>query len=333
MKDAHMTFDFPKLPIDKDQSIWLEALYEKWRSHQEIDVRELKAKLRGQIDKDFDPSSVNPWASIGGRTLTVLGLWLVHPEDQTIQLVETFLHEIQEYVLKNPTIASIPLEEVSITDQLTVEEKVRLLALVRDFADGAWHIMTTRDPNTKVITSRLEVSGEPGFDFFYQYTGLEQLIEKKFQPRKQSVFEIPQPILFESRFEPNTAFILMSMDKNNDELIDVHRTIKEVCTSFDIKALRADDIEHSEKITDVILNQIRHSEHLIVDLTGERPNVYYEVGYAHAINKHPIFYRKKDTRLQFDLSGYNVPEYKNITDLKDQLTRRLEAVLGKKPNI
>ncbi len=132
-------------------------------------------------------------------------------------------------------------------------------------------------------------------------------------------------------YRPNTAFIMMPIDNKIPENEDVYGAYKECFSKFGIKAVRADEIEHEDVVTKRIIEEIKTSEFLVGDLTNERPSVYYEIGYAHSLGRRVILYRKIGTSIHFDLAAYNCPEYKNITELKSIVMKRLEETTNRKP--
>ena len=73
-------------------------------------------------------------------------------------------------------------------------------------------------------------------------------------------------------YEPDTAFVMMQIDPTKPFLEDVYNAIKDSFAQFEITAVRADEIEHQDVITDKIVERIKTSEFLIADLTGERPS-------------------------------------------------------------
>ena len=116
---------------------------------------------------------------------------------------------------------------------------------------------------------------------------------------------LPNLINDEVPIQKNFVFIVMAMDPKEPEIPDIHDTIKEACSDVGMLAQRVDeDYKGGVLITPKLLNHIRTAELVVADLTFGRPNVYYEVGFAHAYNKKVILTIKAGHEVHFDLKGY-----------------------------
>jgi hypothetical protein len=122
------------------------------------------------------------------------------------------------------------------------------------------------------------------------------------------------------------AFIAMPMDPDDTGLVDVLDAIKEAARRCGLNAERVDEPQSNERITDRILESIRKAEYVIADLTGSKPNVFFEAGYAHGIGKVPIYVARQGTQLEFDLKDYPVIFFRGMKELKDALEKRLRGL-------
>jgi len=108
-----------------------------------------------------------------------------------------------------------------------------------------------------------------------------------------------------------TAFIIMPIKQELDMTLAI---ITEVCENLNIKAQRADDITKQDIIMSSILNGIAKSEIVIVDITGNNPNVFYELGIAHTLKHRQsviIITQDKDIprSTPFDLRHWSIISY------------------------
>jgi hypothetical protein len=149
-----------------------------------------------------------------------------------------------------------------------------------------------------------------------------------FRAEKQSVEEQPPEAIAKKIAESNAAFIIMAFTDQGTgflPIVDIHAAIKRGCDTAGVRAHRVDEVEHSGPITQLLLDQIKLHRFLISDLTHERPNVYYEVGCAHGIQKEVILTAQKGTQVHFDIASYNVIFYGSATELETRVAKRLQA--------
>lgn len=122
------------------------------------------------------------------------------------------------------------------------------------------------------------------------------------------------------------AFVVMQFTEEFNNLYK--EVIKPICEDFGYEVERADEFYTSTPILNDIIKSIKNSSIIIAEITPDNPNVFYEVGYAHAINKPTILLsEKKREKLPFDISGFRTLFYENSISGKSQVEKSLKKYL------
>lgn len=96
-------------------------------------------------------------------------------------------------------------------------------------------------------------------------------------------------------------------------------------------AHRVDLEEYTGAIIEEVRRHLRQSEVVIVDLSESKPNVLYEAGFAHALEKPTIHICSTSlASLPFDVRNFNTIQYRKgqTYKLRRPLTRRLNAAIS-----
>lgn len=135
---------------------------------------------------------------------------------------------------------------------------------------------------------------------------------------------------FRADTEKAKAFIVMQFSSPFNEIYT--DCIKKACEDHGLEPVRADELYGPGMIIQDISDQIVSSQVVIADITPANPNVYFEVGYAHALKKPAILLAEKGTKLPFDLSGFRALFYENTIagrrHFEEGLRKHLTAIMG-----
>lgn len=136
------------------------------------------------------------------------------------------------------------------------------------------------------------------------------------------------------------AFIAMWFDPSTDEAYN--KGFYPAVERAGYRGLRIDKKEHSNKIDDEIITEIRRSRFLIADFTCmqlkinddiqhlARGGVYYEAGFAQGLGIPVIWTVRSDqiSNVHFDTRQYNHITWNSPSDLEEKLYNRIGAWIG-----
>lgn len=104
--------------------------------------------------------------------------------------------------------------------------------------------------------------------------------------------------------------------------------VKLAASAVGLTAKRVKDVPGDYRITDRILRMIEEARIVVVDLTHERPNVYFELGYARGLGKRVVTIIKANATAHFDVQDWTYISYSDSRPLEADLRVRFEYEVG-----
>lgn len=144
--------------------------------------------------------------------------------------------------------------------------------------------------------------------------------------------------LRESLRRTNEIFVIMALRSETEAFFE--RAVRPAAEAVGLKAVRIDREEPEGYITEAILSAIRRSVFVLADLTFERPNCYFEAGYAKGAFRRVVFTCRNDhdvraakarspTRVHFDVDAFRITwwEAEKLIRARVELEDRFAKVL------
>ncbi|MFX1296969.1 MAG: restriction endonuclease [Promethearchaeota archaeon] len=169
----------------------------------------------------------------------------------------------------------------------------------------------TEDAKRVAKENKIELTTKKELEnFARKYGSIAETKEKSIKPLTKS--------------KEKLLFVVMPFDESFDDIY--WYGIRGAAEKTGYICLRADEIEHNKEIIEQIIDCIDRAAAIVAVMTDYKPNVCYEVGFAHGRQKDVILVAKKGTELPFDFQGINHIFYDKIQELEEKLTARLNEM-------
>jgi hypothetical protein len=185
---------------------------------------------------------------------------------------------------------------------------------------------------------RMMISEQPP-DITTKFQDLQQqvaAIREDIEDGRPSLADKQEDMLQKFLASQKRAFIILPFQRDFDNVW--FGAIKPACVECHYAPLRVDEVNLSSLITEDIERYSGMAGVVVVDLTGNNPNVMFELGWSLAKNKKPIVIcqGEQSSKVAFDVRGIRHISYENswlgIETLKGKLKDFVTATDKQTPN-
>ena len=280
--------------------------------------------------------------------LVKLGGWSKSGKDELDQsrvITRTDQHLIQQFkpqqglrvaeLKKLPTVFAPEISSRASDDQLARFGRLTDIAI----RDTKVHISYTIDASIRplhVLTIESELTDSWHFQKW-------ELTNTHWAVKDVDLYKSLLPVYMNQGFRRPTVFQLPEIAEKRRSLVavmmpinpafnQVYETIRDATSLMNLECQRADDIWESQTVMQDVVSLIARARLVIVDCTNANPNVFYEMGIAHALGQDVVPITQSNSDVPFDISHLRYLKYLDNSEgrqqLRQDLTRRIETILS-----
>jgi hypothetical protein len=122
------------------------------------------------------------------------------------------------------------------------------------------------------------------------------------------------------------VFVITSFAEEMEPIFD---GISAAANQVGLRAERVKDVVGDYRITEQVMKMIQSARLIVADLSLERPNVYFELGYARGLDKTVVTIMRAGTKIHFDVKDWTYMTYIDSRLLERDLIKRFEHEISR----
>jgi hypothetical protein len=128
--------------------------------------------------------------------------------------------------------------------------------------------------------------------------------------------------------DPKLILVLTPFSEDERRTFQI---IQRICTQAGFRCVRGDEDYTPSDILSHVVKLIVKARIIIGNISGRNPNVFYELGIAHALGKQTLLISQALDDVPFDVAGLRILLWRSRQDLEQSLSQALLRIMADDP--
>jgi hypothetical protein len=175
--DAEADDSLQQGKFSEEQLLWLSTALRHSPDGEQIDTRNVLIELLGKISDDFDPRTIDSHFATSGNKITVLGRYLIDPNDQLVQKANKVALAVRDILRTDTTRNVVTAQELAATTGLPESEVAWTLQLMSGNSGGGYFHKSGTSYGPRGWAT-ININEDDVFENYVKFQGIEKLVKR-----------------------------------------------------------------------------------------------------------------------------------------------------------